>query len=147
MHAKAARRSRTITPRRRADAASRTRLRLASHPWSCSLHERAHRNLFTLVVLKILHCSRLSTDCRNYVTRSDFGANHGSRARREPCIGHTRCEHNAGHSPHTSEHGPWKRLVVIEFDEEKPAIDVERYLKIGSGREFARQHFRQTMRD
>jgi predicted GIY-YIG superfamily endonuclease len=55
-------------------------------------------------------------------------------------------EHNAGLSSHTSEHGPWKRLVVIEFDEEKPAIDFERYLKTGSGREFARRHFRQAMR-
>ncbi len=29
--------------------------------------------------------------CRNYVTPSDFDANHGSRPRREPCIGHTTC--------------------------------------------------------
>ena len=54
-------------------------------------------------------------------------------------------KHNAGLSPHTSEHAPWRHLVVIEFDEEKPAIDFERYLKTGSGREFARRHFRQTM--
>ena len=56
-------------------------------------------------------------------------------------------DHNAGLSQHTSEHRPWKRLVVIEFDEENPAIDVEEYLKTGSGREFTRRHFRQTMRD
>jgi len=56
-------------------------------------------------------------------------------------------EHNAGRSPHTSEHRPWKRLVAIEFDEENAAIDFEKYLKTGSGREFARRHFRQTMRD
>ena len=29
--------------------------------------------------------------------------------------------HNAGCSPHTREHRPWRRLVVIEFDEEPPA--------------------------
>jgi hypothetical protein len=33
---------------------------------------------------------------------------------------------------------------VIEFDEEEPALKFERYLKTGSGREFARRHFRQT---
>jgi len=33
-------------------------------------------------------------------------------------------------------------LVVIEFDEERPALEFERYLKTGSGREFARRHFR-----
>jgi hypothetical protein len=34
---------------------------------------------------------------------------------------------------------------VIEFDEEAPALKFERYLKTGSGREFARRHFRQTV--
>jgi hypothetical protein len=33
---------------------------------------------------------------------------------------------------------------VIEFDEEDPALEFERYLKTGSGREFARRHFRWT---
>ena len=54
--------------------------------------------------------------------------------------------HNDGVSPHTSRHRPWRRLVVIEFDEEEPARRFERYLKSGSGREFARRHFRQTVR-
>jgi predicted GIY-YIG superfamily endonuclease len=53
--------------------------------------------------------------------------------------------HNAGLSPHTAEHRPWRTLVVVEFDEEEPALEFERYLKTGSGREFARRHFRQTM--
>ena len=53
--------------------------------------------------------------------------------------------HNAGLSPHTSSFRPWKALVVIEFDEEKPAAEFERYLKTGSGREFARRHFRLTV--
>jgi predicted GIY-YIG superfamily endonuclease len=54
--------------------------------------------------------------------------------------------HNAGLSPHTASHRPWRTLVVIEFDEEAPALAFERYLKTGSGREFARRHFRQTSR-
>jgi putative endonuclease len=53
--------------------------------------------------------------------------------------------HNEGLSPHTSRHRPWRTLVVIEFDEEEPALEFERYLKTGSGREFARRHFRQTV--
>lgn len=55
--------------------------------------------------------------------------------------------HNAGLSPHTAEHRPWRALVVIEFDEERPALEFERYLKTGSGREFARRHFRQGVGD
>jgi len=54
--------------------------------------------------------------------------------------------HNEGLSRHTSRHRRWRTLVVIEFDEEEPALRFERYLKSGSGREFARRHFRQTVR-
>jgi predicted GIY-YIG superfamily endonuclease len=53
--------------------------------------------------------------------------------------------HNEGLSLQTSRHRPWRMLVVIEFDEEEPAMKFERYLKTGSGREFARRHFRQTV--
>lgn len=53
--------------------------------------------------------------------------------------------HNDGLSVHTSRHRPWRTLVVIEFDEAEPATKFERYLKTGSGREFARRHFRQTV--
>lgn len=28
--------------------------------------------------------------------------------------------HNAGLSSHTSEHRPWRRLIVIEFNEQEP---------------------------
>ena len=56
-------------------------------------------------------------------------------------------DHNAGCSTHTAAHRPWRRLVVVEFDQEAPALAFERYLKTGSGREFARRHFRQTLRD
>ena len=58
-------------------------------------------------------------------------------------IEHRLESHNAGLSPHAAEHRPWRKLVVIEFDEEHPALQFERYLKTGSGREFARRHFRQ----
>jgi predicted GIY-YIG superfamily endonuclease len=54
-------------------------------------------------------------------------------------------DHNDGLSRHTSRHRPWRTLVVIEFDEEEPALKFERYLKSGSGREFARRHFRQAV--
>ena len=53
--------------------------------------------------------------------------------------------HNTGLSPHTAANRPWKRLVVVEFDEEQPAVLFEKYLKTGSGREFARRHFRQKI--
>jgi predicted GIY-YIG superfamily endonuclease len=54
--------------------------------------------------------------------------------------------HNEGLSPHTSRHRPWRKLIVLEFDEQEPALKFEHYLKSGSGREFARRHFRQTVR-
>ena len=53
--------------------------------------------------------------------------------------------HNEGLTPSTVDHRPWRTLVVIEFEEEPPAVAFERYLKTGSGREFARRHFRQTV--
>lgn len=52
--------------------------------------------------------------------------------------------HNEGLCSHTSPYRPWKTLVVVEFDDEAPALKFEKYLKTGSGREFARRHFRQT---
>lgn len=50
--------------------------------------------------------------------------------------------HNAGKSPHTSKHLPWKAIVVICFVNEQKANEFERYLKTGSGRVFAMKHFR-----
>ena len=52
--------------------------------------------------------------------------------------------HNEGRSPATATRRPWRTLVMIEFDEQEPALKFERYLKTGSGREFARRHFRWT---
>lgn len=53
--------------------------------------------------------------------------------------------HNAGLSLHTAANRPWRRLVVVEFDQERSAVLFEKYLKTGSGREFARRHFRQMI--
>jgi putative endonuclease len=50
--------------------------------------------------------------------------------------------HNAGDSSHTARRRPWTVHIVIEFEDEEPALEFERYLKTGSGREFARRHFR-----
>lgn len=50
--------------------------------------------------------------------------------------------HNAGKSPHTAKHLPWKPVVVVSFADSERAIDFERYLKSGSGRAFANKHFR-----
>jgi putative endonuclease len=50
--------------------------------------------------------------------------------------------HNAGLSRHTASGTPWRRVVTVEFDDEARAVMFERYLKSGSGRAFARRHFR-----
>jgi len=50
--------------------------------------------------------------------------------------------HNAGGSLHTSKYRPWRLTVSIEFEDQSQATAFERYLKTGSGRAFARRHFR-----
>jgi predicted GIY-YIG superfamily endonuclease len=50
--------------------------------------------------------------------------------------------HNAGESVHTRRHRPWQLDVVIAFRDEARALGFERYLKSGSGYEFAQRHFR-----
>ena len=50
-------------------------------------------------------------------------------------------EHNRGNCPHTLKHRPWKIGTAIAFKSESKARAFERYLKSGSGREFARRHF------
>ena len=50
--------------------------------------------------------------------------------------------HNYGPcSGHTSDHRPWSPVVVLEFPTEQQAVRFERYLKTGSGRDFATRHF------
>jgi len=50
-------------------------------------------------------------------------------------------EHNRGKCPHTAKHAPWKIQTAGAFRSETKARRFERYLKTGSGREFARRHF------
>ena len=50
-------------------------------------------------------------------------------------------EHNRGNCPHTSQHRPWRIETAVAFKSESKARAFEKYLKSGSGREFARRHF------
>ena len=50
-------------------------------------------------------------------------------------------EHNRGKCPHTSKYRPWKIETAVAFRSAAKAHRFERYLKTGSGREFARRHF------
>ncbi|MEX2607383.1 MAG: GIY-YIG nuclease family protein, partial [Kiritimatiellia bacterium] len=49
--------------------------------------------------------------------------------------------HNQGRNPHTSKYTPWRIETAIRFSNPDKAHAFERYLKSGSGREFARRHF------
>ena len=49
--------------------------------------------------------------------------------------------HNAGKVCHTSKDKPWRVGTAVAFRDKKKAAAFERYLKSGSGREFARRHF------
>ena len=61
-------------------------------------------------------------------------------------IGHTEDlrkrleQHNAGRSPHTAKHMPWKIKFYAAFESLEIARDFERYLKSGSGHAFAQRH-------
>ena len=50
--------------------------------------------------------------------------------------------HNAGLSKHTASGRPWTLVTTIEFLDANRADKFEKYLKSGSGRAFARRHFR-----
>jgi putative endonuclease len=50
--------------------------------------------------------------------------------------------HNAGRCSHTAKHRPWAVDVIVKFADEPRAVKFEKYLKSGSGVEFARRHFR-----
>jgi predicted GIY-YIG superfamily endonuclease len=49
--------------------------------------------------------------------------------------------HNAGQNVDTARDRPWKLVVAFHFADEQIARRFERYLKSGSGREFAKRHF------
>ncbi len=48
--------------------------------------------------------------------------------------------HNSGADVHTAKHRPWRLETCITFSNREKALAFERYLKSGSGREFARRH-------
>ena len=50
-------------------------------------------------------------------------------------------DHNRGHCPHTAKYKPWRIATAVAFASETKARAFEKYLKSGSGREFARRHF------
>ena len=44
--------------------------------------------------------------------------------------------HNEGRSPYTKGRGPWKLVYFEEFNSRSEAMEREKYLKTGKGREF-----------
>ena len=50
-------------------------------------------------------------------------------------------KHNQGACAYTSKHRPWRVEIVLAFRSESKARAFEKYLKTGSGREFAPRHF------
>jgi putative endonuclease len=49
--------------------------------------------------------------------------------------------HNAGHSPLTAAHRPWKLVAVVQFGNEAAAQRFEKFLKSTAGRAFSKQYF------
>ena len=52
--------------------------------------------------------------------------------------------HNAGQNVDTARDRPWTVVVAFHFADERVARRFEKYLKSGSGREFAKRHFADT---
>jgi predicted GIY-YIG superfamily endonuclease len=50
-------------------------------------------------------------------------------------------EHNSGKSYHTSKYRPWVFIAVIQMQDDLRAEELEKYLKSGSDRAFAKKHF------
>ena len=49
--------------------------------------------------------------------------------------------HNAGQNVDTARDRPWSLVISFQFSSETLACKFEKYLKSGSGREFAKRHF------
>ncbi|MCA9508812.1 MAG: GIY-YIG nuclease family protein, partial [Myxococcales bacterium] len=49
--------------------------------------------------------------------------------------------HNNGKSTYTAKYMPWALQGYVAFNEESKAIAFEKYLKSGSGKAFAQNHF------
>jgi predicted GIY-YIG superfamily endonuclease len=50
--------------------------------------------------------------------------------------------HNAGRSPHTAKHLPWRLVVCLGFTNDTGAAEFEKFLKSAPGRALIREHFR-----
>ena len=50
-------------------------------------------------------------------------------------------KHNSGEVPHTAKFNPWRIETAVAFDSQEKVTAFEKYLKSGSGREFAKRHF------
>ena len=48
-------------------------------------------------------------------------------------------KHNAGDVPHTSKFAPWRVKTYVAFSDKAQALAFERYLKLASGRAFAKK--------
>ena len=55
--------------------------------------------------------------------------------------------HNAGQNVDTARDRPWSLVVSFRFNNETLARKFEKYLKSGSGREFAKRHFGATPKE
>jgi putative endonuclease len=74
-----------------------------------------------------------------YILRSDLKANQTYIG----CTGDLKnrlAEHNAGKSIHTNKFKPWRVAVYVALPDRAVAEQLERYLKSGSGRAFAKRH-------
>jgi putative endonuclease len=49
--------------------------------------------------------------------------------------------HNSGGSIYTKPYKPWIVIAYFAFQEEKTTQELEKYLKTGAGRAFAKKHF------
>lgn len=50
-------------------------------------------------------------------------------------------KHNEGGSPHTSKYRPWEIITYTAFTNQAKALAFEKFLKSGSGKEFATRRF------
>ena len=73
-----------------------------------------------------------------YILQSESGAKHFYVGRTEDLRARLK-KHNKGEVPHASKFRPWRIKTAIAFDDEKRAIELERYLKTASGRAFAKK--------
>ena len=80
----------------------------------------------------------MNTNYYVYILKSEQGDHHYVGRTKDP---QSRLQkHNQGGVPHTAKFCPWHIETAISFRSEEKAIDFERYLKSGSGREFSRRH-------